>query len=124
MTRQAYIWADEARTHKVNDLKVAAYSGVKLSFAIIPETVLADVNANFSYSDGSCRELVGGINIELLSEDRTPLGDMTLKFTALLGRSMLYVNPWPMLDFGMTTAVGEDVKRSITLSPTMSFNTP
>jgi len=115
MTRQAYIWADEARTIKVNNLKVPAYSGVKLWFAIIPEFVLQDVNANFSYSEGSCRELVGGITIELFSADTTPLGDMTLKFTALLGRSMVFIEPWPMLDLGNTTAVGEDIKGSITL---------
>lgn len=123
MKRQAYIWADEDLSVKVNSLKIDAYSGTRLWFAILPFHVLDDVNASYDFGTGDCREIVGGVNFELfLEEDNdndndnlTFLGEITLRFTAVLGRSTLAVSPSQGLDLG-TIALDAVAQGSITLS--------
>ena len=81
----------------------------------MPQNSLAEVHKSFPYATGACRELVGGITFELFSRDNTELGDVTLRFTARLGCSMLQVQPFPVLDLG-STVVGKVVEGTVSLS--------
>lgn len=58
------------------------------------------------YADGVCRELLGGLQFRVAESDDGPLlGEETVRLTAIVGRSLLFVSS-PIIDLGQTARLG------------------
>lgn len=59
-----------------------------------------------SYTDGHCRELVGGIRVKVHNLQHTLLYENTIRFSAVVGKSLLRISKG-FVDMGATRKLGQ-----------------
>ncbi|EGC35017.1 hypothetical protein DICPUDRAFT_79246 [Dictyostelium purpureum] len=109
LTQQVFVFIDEKYSKPADNLYLSGYQKTVVHICLKPSMT------SENYVDGHCRELIGGIRIKVHDSDHNLLYENTIKFTSIVGKSILRV-PKNLIDLGSTRKLGETISSSFTIS--------
>ncbi|EFA77121.1 hypothetical protein PPL_09876 [Heterostelium album PN500] len=109
LSMQIFVFQDEKFTKPADNIFLKGYEKTVVYICLQPSMT------SENYIDGHCRELVGGIRIKVHDTEHSMLYENTIKFTAIVGKSIIRVGK-TLIDLGSTSNLGEVVSGSFNIS--------
>jgi hypothetical protein len=109
LAMQVFIFQDEKLTQPAENMFLRGYEKTIVYICLQP-----NLNSE-SYTDGHCRELVGGIRAKVHNLEHDLLYESTIKFTAVVGKSILRVSK-SFIDMGATRKLGQSFTGAFSVS--------
>ncbi|GAM18857.1 hypothetical protein SAMD00019534_020320 [Acytostelium subglobosum LB1] len=109
LSMQIFIFQDEKLTKPADNIFLKGYEKSLVYICLQPSMT------SENYIDGHCRELVGGIRVKVHDTEHHSLYENTIKFTALVGKSIIRVGK-TLIDLGSTRNIGDTVSGSFNIA--------
>eukprot|EP00026_Physarum_polycephalum_P000546 Phypoly_transcript_00547.p1 GENE.Phypoly_transcript_00547~~Phypoly_transcript_00547.p1 ORF type:complete len:849 (+),score=185.30 Phypoly_transcript_00547:148-2547(+) len=109
LAMQVFIFQDERLSQPAENIYLTGYDKTIVYVCVQP-----NLNAE-SYTDGHCRELVGGIRVKVHNLQHTLLYENSMRFSAVVGKSLLRISKG-FVDMGATRKLGQTFSSYFTVA--------
>eukprot|EP01133_Synstelium_polycarpum_P011912 gene11912-13878_t len=109
LSMQIFVFQDDKFTKPADNIFMKGHEKTVVYVCLQPSMT------SENYVDGHCREIVGGIRIKVQDTEYNVLFENTIKFTAIVGKSIIRVGK-TLIDLGSTRSVGEAVGGSFNVA--------